>query len=354
MKDGKVISLRLARRVRSNRRKNRNPIAGESAILIPFPLQIGPKRLAAHADRGLDRRTLVRRKVAKAAKPMADGRRRDRCRLSDASDGDSTLPDGVGRDPVTEVHGAEGYRTYPEDTSGIVAPDNTNRIIGPMTEHWYDRAKARMSELGLNQADLMGPLGVRTRGAVGHYLTGRREPSPAQLLTLASILQVSMDYLVLGAGKGGIPKPISSLEATGVQIPSAAFRRVPVVGTASLGLDGYWTDLEYPAGHGDGYFEFPTKDRDAYSLQVKGNSMFPAIRSGWYVVIEPSKALQQGEFVLVKLKDGRSTVKEFLWQRDGMYTLSAVSNGERFVIPESEVEFVHHVGGILPPSGRQI
>lgn len=211
-----------------------------------------------------------------------------------------------------------------------------------------------MTELGLNQADLIAPLGVKTRGAVGHYLTGRREPSAAQLLAMASVLQVSLDYLVLGPGKGGAVKPISALEATERQIPSSAFRRVPVVGTASLGLDGYWTDLEYPAGHGDGYFDFPTKDRDAYALQVKGNSMFPAIRSGWYVLVEPGKPLQMGEFVLVKLKDGRSTVKEFLWHRDGEYVLNAVSDGQRFVCPEDDVEFVHHVGGILPPSGRQI
>lgn len=124
------------------------------------------------------------------------------------------------------------------------------------------------------------------------------------------------------------------------------------MGTASLGMDGFWTDLEYPAGHGDGYFEFPTRDADSYVLQVKGNSMFPAIRSGWYVAIEPNKAPQMGEFVLVKLKDGRSTVKEFLWRRDGEYVLSAISNGDRFVVREELVEFVHHVGGILPPSGR--
>lgn len=125
-----------------------------------------------------------------------------------------------------------------------------------------------------------------------------------------------------------------------------------MVGTASLGMDGFWSDLEYPAGQGDGYFEFPTKDADAYVLAVRGNSMHPAIRSGWYVLVEPNKTPQMGEFVLVKLADGRSTVKEYLWHRDGEYVLNAVSTGERLVLRDDEVEFVHHVGGILPPSGR--
>lgn len=146
---------------------------------------------------------------------------------------------------------------------------------------------------------------------------------------------------------------VSQSDATPVHIPRSAFRRVPVVGTASLGMDGYWTDLEYPVGHGDGYFEFPTTDKDAYVLQVRGGSMHPAIRSGWYVVIEPNKQIQMGEFVMVKLADGRSTVKEFLWHRDGEYVLNAVATNERLVIDEGDIDVIHHVGGILPPSGRQ-
>ncbi|UPG86825.1 S24 family peptidase [Luteibacter aegosomatis] len=148
-------------------------------------------------------------------------------------------------------------------------------------------------------------------------------------------------------------QPVSQSDATPVHIPRSAFRRVPVVGTASLGMDGYWTDLEYPVGHGDGYFEFPTTDKDAYVLQVRGGSMHPAIRSGWYVVIEPNKTPQMGEFVMVKLADGRSTVKEFLWHRDGEYVLNAIANNERLVVDEADIDVIHHVGGILPPSGRQ-
>ncbi|MDF4024105.1 S24 family peptidase [Luteibacter sp. PPL201] len=146
---------------------------------------------------------------------------------------------------------------------------------------------------------------------------------------------------------------VLEFDETASYVPRSSLRRVPVVGTASLGMDGYWTDLEYPVGHGDGYFEFPTTDKDAYVLQVRGGSMHPAIRSGWYVVIEPNKTPQMGEFVMVKLADGRSTVKEFLWHRDGEYVLNAIANNERLVVDEADVDVIHHVGGILPPSGRQ-
>lgn len=67
-----------------------------------------------------------------------------------------------------------------------------------MAQTWYDRARARMAELQLTQADLMKPLEVDTRGAVGHYLTGRRHPDPHQLIALAKVLKMSLDELLLG------------------------------------------------------------------------------------------------------------------------------------------------------------
>lgn len=67
-----------------------------------------------------------------------------------------------------------------------------------MTDTWYDRAKRKMRELGLTQEDLKKPLGVKTRGAVGHYLTGRRDPSPQQLQELAAKLKINVDELLRG------------------------------------------------------------------------------------------------------------------------------------------------------------
>jgi len=53
-----------------------------------------------------------------------------------------------------------------------------------------------MRERGLRQADLLDIFGVETRGAVGHYLTGRREPNVHQLLKLAHALGITLSELV--------------------------------------------------------------------------------------------------------------------------------------------------------------
>lgn len=65
---------------------------------------------------------------------------------------------------------------------------------------WQGRAKALMRLRGLTQADLIKPLGVTTRGAVGHYLSGRRQVNAGQLAALGELLGCSLDYLLKGDG----------------------------------------------------------------------------------------------------------------------------------------------------------
>ncbi len=94
------------------------------------------------------------------------------------------------------------------DTKSVVANRGTLRTISVM-EAWQDRAKAVMKEKGITQESLKSVLGVSTRGAVGHYLSGRREPSIQQLTDLASHLGVRIEWLIRGEGKS----PLFELES---------------------------------------------------------------------------------------------------------------------------------------------
>lgn len=68
-----------------------------------------------------------------------------------------------------------------------------------------------MRELSIKQADLIRPLGVATRGAVGHYLSGRRDPSPEQLAALAAVLRLSLSDLM--DSRAQIAEPLICYEA---------------------------------------------------------------------------------------------------------------------------------------------
>ncbi|MCK5866679.1 MAG: helix-turn-helix transcriptional regulator, partial [Marinobacter adhaerens] len=85
------------------------------------------------------------------------------------------------------------------DTKSVVARMDTLRTIQSM-ETWQDRVRSVMKEQGITQDALTYVLGVSTRGAVGHYLSGRREPSAAQLQSLAKFLKVNLNWLLTGEG----------------------------------------------------------------------------------------------------------------------------------------------------------
>lgn len=128
-------------------------------------------------------------------------------------------------------------------------------------------------------------------------------------------------------------------------------RLLPVVGTARLGENGYYEQLAYPAGHGDGYVEHSSSDPDAYVLQVRGDSMAPAIRNRWYVAVEPNSAITPGEYVAVQLKDGRKMVKELLLRdKDGGVELMSVNGGMRLSFHRDQIECIQAIGAVIPPS----
>lgn len=201
---------------------------------------------------------------------------------------------------------------------------------------WYEHAKREMEARGISQEQMAEWLGV-TQGAVGHWLNGKREPKLEtinQLLGLLSLPQLSMAAFGATALEAGPPL-------------SRPFQRTKIVGTAQLGPDGYWDAL----AAADGWLDVPTTDPDAYSLRVKGESMAPAIRSGWVVWCEPNHQLIPGEYVMVRCTDGQSMVKELLYENAEEVSLMAVNDGYgRLTIARSDIEQIHYVGGIVPPS----
>lgn len=127
--------------------------------------------------------------------------------------------------------------------------------------------------------------------------------------------------------------------------------RLPVVGTAQLGDDAHFYDLEYPSGHGDGSLRWPSDDVDAYVLRCRGESMKPRIRHGEYVVIEPNKEVQPGDEVMVKASNGRVMIKQLAYIRDGMVHLDSVNEAHpRISILQSEISAIHYMAGIAKNS----
>ena len=88
-------------------------------------------------------------------------------------------------------------------------------------------------------------------------------------------------------------------------------RRLPVIGYAQAGSQGYFDDAGFPAGSGWDEVEFPDlTDPHAYALEVAGDSMLPVFRDGDRIIVSPAADIRRGDRVVVKTCGGEVMAKE--------------------------------------------
>ena len=181
----------------------------------------------------------------------------------------------------------------------------------------------------LNQANLAKALGVTSQHITNWKSRGM---PPEHHAKAARVVRRSVDELV-----GLVP------EKNGKQTKYRVFR-IPVVGIAQLGQEGFWTESGYPVGSGDGYIEMPSRDENAYAVRVVGDSMHPRYMSGEYVIVHPNEPVLPGKDVVVVTSDGRVMVKELAFQREGIIALNS-KNADRLTLQETDVLRMHRVDG---------
>jgi len=130
-------------------------------------------------------------------------------------------------------------------------------------------------------------------------------------------------------------------------------RWVPVKSFSKMGLDGYFSEMGYDGNGGDGYVPSLTAGKYAYAVKGTGDSMYPVVRNGWFLVCDPDAEPQVTEFVEVQLKDGRRTIKEFIGIIGNVLHVLAVNGNERITIDMEDVERIVPVVEIIPPSRHQ-
>lgn len=206
-----------------------------------------------------------------------------------------------------------------------------------------DRLKQARKHAQLTQVELAERAGIK-QASVSEIERGLTRTS-GHLVKLATICGV--DPVWLSEGAGDMQGTNESNVEQGPPILSPA-RRIEIVGTAQLGNDGYWVGLDVA----EGWVETWSRDEDAYALRLKGDSMAPAIRSGWIAVCEPNHRIVPGEYVMVTTADGQSMVKELLFENEEGVNLASVNSayGERRVIAWADIDKIHYVGNILAPS----
>jgi len=203
----------------------------------------------------------------------------------------------------------------------------------------HEKIKIARIRAGYTQKALADLFGV-TRSAIYLWEKSKEEkgtaPGADKLHELANLFHVNVNDLLDDAVDLGNGDMISDVDK---------LRYPRVIGTAKMGDGGYYVDLE----GGDGYVEFESAT-GSVAIRVRGDSMYPAIRDGWYVILEPNSELQLGEYVLVAFTDGKKMVKELLQIEDDCYVLESVKGNERITAFKADIENIRHISAIVSPS----
>jgi phage repressor protein C with HTH and peptisase S24 domain len=88
-------------------------------------------------------------------------------------------------------------------------------------------------------------------------------------------------------------------------------RRVPLIGLAQAGGEGYFDDGGYPVGGSWDEVALPEiADPNAYALEISGESMEPVFRDGDLVIVSPSAPIRRGDRVVVRTLRGEVMAKQ--------------------------------------------
>ena len=92
-------------------------------------------------------------------------------------------------------------------------------------------------------------------------------------------------------------------------------RRIPLIGLAQAGSDGFFDDGGYPVGGSWDEVSLPEiGDLNAYALEISGASMEPVFRDGDVVIVSPAAPIRRGDRVVVRTAAGEVMAKQLARQ----------------------------------------
>jgi len=103
-----------------------------------------------------------------------------------------------------------------------------------------------------------------------------------------------------------------AIASSGMRAASAAAtRRVPLIGLAQAGGEGFFDDAGYPVGGAWDEVSLPDiADANAYALEISGESMEPVFRDGDTVIVSPNAPVRRGDRVVVRTQAGEVMAKQ--------------------------------------------
>jgi phage repressor protein C with HTH and peptisase S24 domain len=122
-------------------------------------------------------------------------------------------------------------------------------------------------------------------------------------------------------------------------------RRIPLIGFAQAGSDGYFDDGGYPVGVGWDEVSLPEiADPNAYALEISGESMEPVFRDGDIVIVSPAAPIRRGDRVVVRTQKGEVMAKQLQRRSARRVELLSLNPAHpSFSFELTEVAWIHRI-----------
>ncbi|MCW8085765.1 S24 family peptidase [Sabulicella glaciei] len=166
-----------------------------------------------------------------------------------------------------------------------------------------------------------------------------RWPSTESIAKILSATQVGIEgFAALVSGQAALPSaPRGPRPGVG--------RRVPLIGFAQAGGEGFFDDGGFPVGGAWDEISLPEiPDPHAYALEISGDSMEPVFRDGDMVIVSPSSPIRRGDRVVARTRLGEVMAKELKRQsakRIELRSLNPVHPDYSFEI--EDVQWIHRI-----------
>ena len=165
---------------------------------------------------------------------------------------------------------------------------------------------------GASQQEVADYIGI-TQSAYQRYEAGMREPSFDVLRRMSEYFEVSIEDLV---NDTEIPKAWIPVGESRPELVSADSIRIPIIGRIRAGYDALAEQAV------EGYMEVEPallkRWPDASALKVWGDSMFPELREGDYVIISKQAETRPGDIAVICVNGSEGTIKRVEWSDAGL------------------------------------
>jgi phage repressor protein C with HTH and peptisase S24 domain len=124
-----------------------------------------------------------------------------------------------------------------------------------------------------------------------------------------------------------------------------AGRRVPLIGFAQAGGDGFFDDGGFPIGGGWDEVSLPEiGDPNAYALEISGDSMEPVFRDGDLVIVSPASPIRRGDRVVVRTLNGEVMAKQLTRRSARRVELKSLNpDHPSYSFDLTEVNWIHRI-----------